>query len=70
MKFVENWRAAPKWISMQLIALAAIWEGLPIEARAVIPMEWQSWITLALLVGAGFGRLIDQGTAAPVRPKK
>ena len=64
MKLVENWRSAWRWLSLQFIALAVIWEGIPLEAKAVIPVEWQGWITLTLLVGAGLGRLVDQGTAA------
>ena len=63
MKLVSNWRAAPKWLSMQMIALAAIWESLPPETLAVIPDPWRGYITLGLLIGAGIGRLIDQGTA-------
>ena len=63
MKLVPNWRAAWKWLSIQLIALAAVWESLPPEAIAAIPDPWSGRVTLALLVGAGIGRIIDQGTA-------
>jgi hypothetical protein len=65
MKLVSNWQAAPKWLSMQLIALATIWESLPADAVAVIPDPWRGYVTLALLIGAGIGRMIDQGTAKP-----
>lgn len=64
MHIVPNWKSAWKWLSMQFIALAAIWETLPVEAVAVIPEPWRGWITLVLLLGAGIGRMIDQGTAA------
>ncbi|HRH13446.1 MAG TPA: hypothetical protein PK225_03750 [Azonexus sp.] len=50
---------------MQFIAFAALWESIPIEAKAVLDPSTQSWITLGLLVAAGLGRMIDQGTAAP-----
>ena len=63
MKLVDNWRKAPKWISVQMIALAALWESIPLEAKAVLDPQTQSWITLGLLVAAGVGRMIDQGTA-------
>ena len=63
MHLVPNWRKAPRWISMQMIALATLWESLPPEAVAVIPDPWRGYVTLALLIGAGLGRMIDQGTA-------
>lgn len=61
MKLVPNWRAAPKWLSMQFIALAAVWVSLPPDAVAVIPEPWRGYITLFLLIGAGVGRMINQG---------
>lgn len=63
MKLVPNWTKAWKWMSMQFIALAAIWETIPLEAKAVLDPSTQGYITLALLLGAGLGRMIDQGTA-------
>ena len=65
MKLVSNWKSAWRWMSVQFIALAALWESIPIEAKAVLDPSTQSSITLALLVAAGLGRMIDQGTAAP-----
>ena len=63
MKLVPNASKAWRWISMQMIALAALWETIPLEAKAVLEPSTQSWITLGLLVAAGVGRMIDQGTA-------
>lgn len=63
MKLVPNASKAWKWLSMQMIALAALWESIPLEAKAVLDPSMQSWITLGLLVAAGIGRMIDQGTA-------
>lgn len=63
MKLVPNWKAAPKWLSVQMIALATLWETIPLEAKAVLDPTTQSWITLGLLVAAGVGRMIDQGAA-------
>lgn len=63
MKLVPNASKAWRWLSMQMIALAALWETIPLEAKAVLDPSVQSWITLGLLVAAGVGRMIDQGTA-------
>ena len=63
MRLVNNWQKAWKWLSVQFIALAALWETIPLEAKAVLDPSTQSWITLGLLVAAGVGRMIDQGTA-------
>jgi hypothetical protein len=68
MKLVPNARSAWRWFSVQLMALTAAlqvaWETLPADALAVIPAEWRGYITLALILLAIVGRLIDQGTAA------
>ncbi len=63
MRLIPNWTKAWKFLSMQAIALAALWETIPLEAKAVLDPATQSWITLGLLVAAGVGRMIDQGTA-------
>ncbi len=63
MKLVPNAKKAWRWLSMQFIGLAALWETIPLEAKAVLDPSTQSWITLGLLVAAGLGRMIDQGTA-------
>ena len=63
MKLVPNARYAWRWFSVQAIALAAIWEGMPLDAKAVIPEPYGAWVTLGLLGAAGLGRMIDQGTA-------
>lgn len=66
MKFalVPNWRDAWKWLSVQFLALAAIWESIPEDVKAsVVALDWQNRITFALIVAAGLGRLKDQGTA-------
>lgn len=63
MKLVPDANKAWRWLSMQFIAIAALWETIPLEAKAVLDPSTQSWITLGLLVAAGLGRMIDQGTA-------
>jgi len=62
LKLVENWKAAPKWLSMQFLALSAVWVTIPPDAKAVIPVDWHGKITLALFIGVALGRLIYQGT--------
>ena len=41
------------------LILGGLWRPL----LAVLDPSTQSWITLGLLVAAGLGRMIDQGTA-------
>lgn len=66
MRLIKNWKQAPKMLSVQLIALAALWEGIPEEAKMIIPEDYRGYITLAILVGAGIGRIIDQGLSKDV----
>lgn len=71
IKLVENWKAAPKWLSMQFLALSAIWATMPTDAKAVVPVDWHGAITLVLFLGVALGRLIYQGTeaTAPEEPR-
>lgn len=66
MTLVPNARKAWRWLSMQFMALAAAaevaWQTMPPEALAVIPADWRGYISLALVLAAMAGRLIDQGT--------
>jgi hypothetical protein len=67
MKLVDNAASAPRWFSMQLLtivaALQVVWETLPPDALALIPVEYRGYIPLGLVLAAMVGRLIDQGTA-------
>ena len=63
MRLVSNWKSAWRWLSLQFIAFAALWESIPLEAKAVLDPATQSWITLGLLLAAGLGRMVDQGGA-------
>lgn len=66
MTLVPNARKAWRWLSMQFMALAAAaevaWQTMPPEALAVIPDDWRGYISLALVLAAMAGRLIDQGS--------
>jgi len=71
MRLVPNWRAAPKWLSMQLMAAAAVWETIPDDVKmAVIDPVNQGKVTFWLIVAAAIGRVIDQGTATPKEPQE
>jgi len=67
VQLVPNVRKAWRWLSMQLLALAAIaevaWATMPPDALAVIPPDWRGYISLGLVVAAMLGRVIDQGPA-------
>lgn len=64
MKLIPNWKDAWKFLSMRLLALAAVWETIPEEAKmAVLSPTNQGKVTFALLVLAALGRVKDQGLA-------
>ncbi len=65
VKLVPNWTKAWKWFSMQFLALAATWEMLPPDVQAIVPEPYRGYVTLALLIGAGFGRMVRQPAANP-----
>lgn len=66
MKFVDNWKQAPKWLSMQFAAALGVWVGLPEGAQAVVlgllgvPA---ATVPGVLVAGVILGRLIDQPKA-------
>ena len=64
MKLIPNWREAWRFLSIQMIALASIWESIPEDVKAsVVAPDWQNRVTFALIVAAGLGRMIDQSGA-------
>ena len=64
MKLVDNWKDAWKWLSMRFLALAAVWETIPEEAKmAVFSPANQGKVTFALILLAALGRVKDQGVA-------
>jgi hypothetical protein len=69
MKFVDNWKEAWTWFSVQAISLAVIWETLPQENKEVffsfVPDAVEPYVTTILLVVAAIGRVIDQQKAKP-----
>lgn len=68
MKFVENWRDAWKWFSVQalavLIALPMVWMALPADVKAYLPDGWEPWVLVILAAAGLLGRVIDQNKAS------
>lgn len=69
MKFVENWKQAWRWFSVQAIGLAFVWETLPQETKealfVLVPDAFEPHVTSILLVAAVFGRVVDQQKVKP-----
>lgn len=65
MKFVEDIKDAWKWFSVQLMAVALVWETLPedikVQVYVFIPDAVEPHITSALVLAALFGRFVKQG---------
>lgn len=68
MKFVDNWRRAWRWFSVQafalIIALPLAWAALPPDVKEMMPNSWDKWIFVGLGAAGLLGRLIDQGPKA------
>lgn len=66
MKLIPNARKALRMYSVQILvaiaALPALWEAVPLEVKAMIPLPWLPWIMTALAVAGVVARLIDQKT--------
>jgi hypothetical protein len=62
--FVENWKQAWKWFSMQvyaiIFALPLVWMSLPEDVKHMVPDSWGRWIFVGLAVLGAFGRIVDQ----------
>lgn len=63
-RFVDDWRSAWRWFSVQLVALAATVQlsvlAFPAEMREWLGDEITHWLAVGLLIAAILGRLIDQ----------
>ena len=64
LQFVEDWRKAWKWFSVNAMILAAAiqgtWLQIPEDMKAGIPPQFVSGATIALLVLGVAGRLVKQ----------
>jgi protein-S-isoprenylcysteine O-methyltransferase Ste14 len=70
MKFVENWKEAWKWFSVQalvvLAALPLVWTALPADAKRLLPDGWEPWVLFGLALAGLIGRLVDQNRAKAI----
>ncbi|MBM3606735.1 MAG: hypothetical protein FJX25_19145 [Alphaproteobacteria bacterium] len=66
MKLIPQWRSALRMYSIRLLiliaALPALWDQIPMEIKAIIPLPWQPWIITFLAVATMLARLTDQRT--------
>jgi len=74
MKFnlVDNWRSAPRWVSMWCMAFASsvtgTWLLLPAEYQAMVPQNVVHAGVFAVLIAGIIGRFIKQTPATPIAP--
>lgn len=65
MKLISNWKEAPKFISMQCMAVAVAlqgsWEVMPIPLKDQLPDGVVTGLSITLLVLGMIGRLVKQG---------
>ena len=71
-KLIHNWKRAHRMISVQLMALTgaiqAAWPSVPEDLKAALPHNVVNWLSIALLISAVFGRLLDQGSTTEPQP--
>lgn len=69
MRLIDNWRRAPKMLSMWAMALAGAvqgaWAIIPQEMQASLPPSLVQGVTLGLLVLGIAGRLVKQEGVTP-----
>jgi hypothetical protein len=72
MKLVDNWKRAHRMISVQLCAITgaiqAGWPSIPQDLKDALPHGIVNYVSIALLVAAVGGRLIDQGSTTETKP--
>lgn len=66
MKLIPNYRQALRMWSVRgllfIVALPGLWEMIPLEVKALIPLPWLPWIMTGLALATLLGRLVDQRT--------
>lgn len=64
MKLVDDWRRAPKWISMRAavagMALLGAWSVMPEDLKASLPAWATTGTAVGILVLVAVGRLVKQ----------
>ena len=66
---VDNWREAPKWFSIQALALATAlqtaWLFIPPDLKNRVPDNVQDILPYAMLILVTVGRMIPQNLTPP-----
>ena len=69
MKLIDNWKKAPRMLSVQAMALAAAiqgtWPSVPDDLKAHVPPFLVHWVSVVLLVAGILGRLLQQQALQP-----
>lgn len=69
MKLIENAPQAWRMWSVQLLAAAAVvqgvWLALPEETKASLPADVVQWVTMALAILGAVARVIKQDLTEP-----
>lgn len=69
MKLVDDWKKAPKWISMHAmtyaLAIQGAWMAIPSEMQALIHPVVAHVATFILLIAGIVGRLVQQAPKTP-----
>ncbi|MCV2870620.1 hypothetical protein OEW28_18565 [Defluviimonas sp. WL0002] len=65
MRLVDDAGRAWRWFSMQSMAAASAlqitWLNLPPDLKAEMPPSLVPWLTVAILIAGGLGRMVKQG---------
>jgi hypothetical protein len=67
MFFIENWRKAWRFYSVQVLMFIAAFSGVMLlpEFKDTMPAEWVRWIILASALAGVLLRIIDQPGVKP-----
>ncbi|MDS1142381.1 hypothetical protein RE432_18260 [Pusillimonas sp. SM2304] len=75
MRFVDDWKDWPKWVSTWCEAAAVaffsalliapdiviqVWSVMPADIRAAIPSDWLKWGGVVLIVAGSVAKIVDQ----------
>lgn len=81
LQLIPYWRQAWRLWSVRFATLGAllwayllaspesitqVWYSLPDEMKALIPVNWQRWLTFFIFVASALSRIVQQNKAAAV----
>lgn len=68
MALIENWRQAPRMLSVQAMALSlaiqGAWPAIPEDLKATLPPHVVHYVAMGLLIVGIIGRLVAQPAVA------